>query len=109
VAIARALVNNPSLILADEEGRSDHRYEPDFVVELEKEIVMIEVKPESEIRDQKVQAKKQTAEKYCEVVNKNIGKFGIIKPWRYLIIPTSRITTYSTVHGLFGNSRETLV
>jgi type III restriction enzyme len=93
----------------DEEGRSDHRYEPDFVVELEKEIVMIEVKPESEIRDQKVQAKKQTAEKYCEVVNKNIGKFGIIKPWRYLIIPTSRITTYSTVHGLFGNSRETLV
>lgn len=84
----------------DSEGRSDHRYEPDFVVELEKEIVMIEVKPDAEINLPDVRAKKQTAEKYCDVVNRNIGKFGIVKPWRYIIAPTSRITIHSTIDGL---------
>ncbi|MFA7253502.1 MAG: DEAD/DEAH box helicase family protein [Patescibacteria group bacterium] len=84
----------------DSEGRSDHRYEPDFVVELEKEIVMIEVKPDAEISTPDVQAKKQTAEKYCDVVNRNIGKFGIVKSWRYIIAPTSRITIHSTIDGL---------
>jgi len=84
----------------DVEGESHHRYEPDFVVELENEIVMIEVKPESDISAPSVQAKKQTAERYCEVVNKNIGKFGIVKPWRYVIVPTNRITIQSTIDGL---------
>jgi len=42
----------------DEQGDSSHRYEPDFVAELKNEIVMIEVKPESEINDPSVQAKK---------------------------------------------------
>ena len=88
------------LFWRDAEGESHHRYEPDFVVEFEKEIVMIEVKPESEINNPDVQAKKQTAEKYCEIVNKNIGKFGIVKPWRYVIVPTSRITISSTVENI---------
>jgi len=84
----------------DSEGESHHRYEPDFVVELENEIVMIEVKPQGEIDTQSVQAKKQTADKYCEIVNKNIGKYGIVKPWLYIILPTDRITIRSTVQGL---------
>jgi len=85
----------------DAEGESNHRYEPDFVVELKNEIVMIEVKPESEINNPSVLAKKQTAEKYCEIVNKNIGKFGIVKPWKYLIVPTNKIIINSTIDGLF--------
>lgn len=88
----------------DSEGESHHRYEPDFVVELDEEIVMIEVKPEEEINTPSVQAKKKTAERYCEVVNQNIGKFGIVKPWRYVIIPTDRITLSSTVTGLINNN-----
>ncbi len=88
----------------DEQGDSSHRYEPDFVAELKNEIVMIEVKPESEINDPSVQAKKQTADKYCETVNKNIGKYGITKPWRYVIIPTEKITIHSTISGLLSGS-----
>ena len=84
----------------DEAGESHHRYEPDFVVELENEIVMIEVKPEEEINSPSVQAKKHTAEKYCEVVNKNFGKFGIVKKWRYKIIKTDDIKITSTIHSL---------
>ena len=87
----------------DAEGESHHRYEPDFVVELEHEIVMIEVKPKGEIDTQSVQAKMQTADKYCEIVNRNIGKYGIQKPWRYVILATDRISVRSTVEGLLVN------
>ena len=86
----------------DEAGNSQHRYEPDFVVEFEHEIVMIEVKPSGEIKDLDVQEKKKTANKYCELVSKNVGKFGITKPWRYVIVPTEKITVSSTVAGLLN-------
>ncbi|MDO9530488.1 MAG: DEAD/DEAH box helicase family protein [Syntrophales bacterium] len=81
----------------DEDGNSQHRYEPDFVVEFKNEIVMIEVKPSVEINTPDVQEKKKTAEKYCELVSKNIGSFGIVKPWRYVIVPTDKITISSTI------------
>lgn len=81
----------------DEQGDANHRYEPDFVVELDNEIVMIEVKPEEKIQDADVQAKKATAEHYCKLINENIWKFGITKPWRYVIVPTSKITITSTI------------
>ena len=84
----------------DEDGDSQHRYEPDFVVELNDRIVMVEVKPAQELNSPSVQAKKITAEKYCEVVNRNTGKFGIVKPWFYVIITTERISIQSTVEAL---------
>jgi type III restriction enzyme len=84
----------------DETGNSQHRYEPDFVVEFSDEIVMIEVKPGIEIRDIDVQEKKKTADKYCELISKNVGRYGIAKPWRYVIVPTEKITISSTVCGL---------
>ena len=81
----------------DEVGNSQHRYEPDFVVEFENEIVMVEVKPSVEIQNFDVQEKKKTAEKYCELVSKNVGRYGISKPWRYVIVPIEKITVSSTV------------
>ncbi|MFH1861101.1 MAG: TnsA endonuclease N-terminal domain-containing protein, partial [bacterium] len=86
----------------DESGNSNHRYEPDFVVEFKNEIVMIEIKPSMEINIPDVQGKKKTAEKYCELVTNNIGNFGIVKPWRYLIVATERITIISTAAGLLA-------
>ena len=86
----------------DEIGNSQHRYEPDFVVEFEREIVMIEVKPGGEIKDLDVQEKKKTADKYCELVSKDVGKYGITKPWRYVVVPTEKITVSSTVGGLLN-------
>jgi len=84
----------------DEEGSSHHRYEPDFVLEVESEFVMVEVKPLEEIDTFTVKEKKKTADKYCEIISKNIGKYGITKPWRYIIIPTENITVNSTVKHL---------
>lgn len=90
----------------DAEGNSHHKYEPDFVVECENEIVMIEVKPGQYIQDLEVQEKMKTAEKYCELVSNNIGNYGIVKPWRYVIVPTEKITISSTVIGLIGIGRD---
>ena len=84
----------------DAEGNSHHKYEPDFVIECENEIIMIEVKPRAEINMHDVQEKKNTAERYCELVSKNVGNYGIVKPWRYVIIPTDKITLSSTIGGL---------
>jgi type III restriction enzyme len=80
-------------------------YEPDFVVELVNEIILVEVKPENEIADLNVVAKKQTAEKYCELISQNIGKFEIIKPWRYVIVPTNRIKITATIGALLGGNK----
>jgi len=88
------------LFWRDTLGDSQHRYEPDFIVEFGDEIVMVEVKPPGEIETHDVQEKKKTAEKYCELVSANVGKFGIAKPWRYVIVPTDKITVTSTVAGL---------
>ena len=71
--------------------------------EFEDEIVMIEVKPIAEVKNTDVQEKKKTADKYCELVSKNRGKYGIAKPWRYVIVPTEKITVSSTVGGLLGS------
>lgn len=87
----------------DETGDSQNRYEPDFVVEFEKEIVMIEVKPDEEIEAYDVQEKKKTAEKYCELVSRHIGNYGIVKPWRYFIVPTGKISLTATIAGLLAN------
>ena len=90
----------------DEFGNSQHRYEPDFVVEFEHEIVMVEVKPSGEIKDADVQEKKKTADKYCEIISNNIGKYRIVKPWRYVIVPTERITITSTVAVLLKSEKS---
>ncbi|MGH7889834.1 MAG: Tn7 transposase TnsA N-terminal domain-containing protein, partial [Thermodesulfobacteriota bacterium] len=92
------------LFWRDEAGDSQHRYEPDFVVEFKDEIVMIEVKPTGEIDAPDVQSKKKTAEKYCELVSKNVGSYGIIKPWRYVIVPTDKISITSTVERLINRT-----
>ncbi len=70
------------------------------MVEFKNEVVMVEVKPSVEINTPDVQEKKKTAERYCELVSKNIGSFGIVKPWRYAIVPTEKITISSTIASL---------
>lgn len=86
----------------DEEGNSQHRYEPDFVVECADEILMVEVKERTKLNEVDVQEKKKTAEKYCELVSKNVGKYGIAKPWRYVLLPTDKITVSATVKRLLA-------
>lgn len=67
---------------------------------------MIEVKPDLEIPNDDVQAKQKAADTYCKVVSENIGSFGIVKPWRYIIVPTSKIKITATIMGILGFTND---
>ncbi|HGM3506449.1 TPA: DEAD/DEAH box helicase [Clostridioides difficile] len=66
------------------------QYEPDFVVETDTKVYLVEVKGEDKLNEPDVVAKKKRAIKYCEVVS-NWGKANGYKQWEYLFIPSMQI------------------
>ena len=64
-------------------------YEPDFVVETESTIYLVEVKGEDKLKDPDVIAKKKRGIQYCEVASR-WGKANGYKEWRYLYIPSKQ-------------------
>lgn len=74
-------------------------YVPDFVVETNEEIYLIEVKGEDKLNDADVIAKGKMAVKYCEVVS-NWAKANGRKEWRYIFIPSKEIQISSSIASL---------
>lgn len=72
-----------------------HSYEPDFVVETEGVIYLVEVKGEDKLNDPDVIAKKKRGIQYCEVATR-WGKANGYKEWRYLFIPSKRVMPNSS-------------
>ena len=71
-------------------NRQGNQYEPDFIVETEETIYMIEVKKDIDIATKEVQEKKKAGIKYCENATEYNLKNGK-KEWKYLIIPSSQV------------------
>ena len=72
-----------------------HNYEPDFVVETEGVIYLVEVKGEDKLNDPDVIAKKKRGVQYCEVASR-WGKANGYKKWRYLFIPSKQVMPNSS-------------
>ena len=70
-------------------------YQPDFVVETENLIYMVEIKGEDKLNDPDVLAKKDRGIEYCAVVSR-WGKANGYKEWRYVFIPSKQVQPYST-------------
>lgn len=70
-------------------------YEPDFVVETEETIYLVEVKGEDKLNDADVIAKKNRGIQYCEVASR-WGKANGYKEWRYLFIPSKQVMPNSS-------------
>ena len=70
-------------------------YEPDFVVETEDTISLVEVKSERDLNDPDVIAKKKRGILYCETVT-HWSEANGYKPWKYLFIPANQIYPNST-------------
>ena len=70
-------------------------YEPDFVVETEGVIYLVEVKGEDKLNDSDVIAKKKRGIQYCEVATR-WGKANGYKEWRYLFIPSKQVMPNSS-------------
>lgn len=70
-------------------------YEPDFVVETESSIYLVEVKGEDKLTDADVIAKKKRGIQYCEVTSR-WSKANGYKQWRYLFIPSKQVLPNSS-------------
>lgn len=71
------------------------RYEPDFVVETEDCIYIVETKAEKEVSAEDVQGKKKAAEEYCKNASEYTSSVGG-KPWKYILLPHTAVERTST-------------
>ena len=72
-------------------GKDGSNYEPDFIVETDSTIYMIEIKASKEIGDQEVNEKRVAAELYCKKATSFTTENGG-KPWRYIILRHDIVT-----------------
>ena len=66
------------------------QYEPDFVVETESDIYLVEIKRRDEVDDSDVLAKKERAVAYCALATAWARANGY-KPWTHLFIPDDEV------------------
>ena len=78
------------------------RYEPDFIVETDNEIFMIETKASNEINSKDVLEKAKAAEEYCKAASEwNDQNQG--KPWIYVLISHDEVRLNSSFKYLVEN------
>lgn len=71
-------------------GHEHREYQPDFIVENDNAILMIEVKSRSEMDDPIVLAKKEAAIKWCKHATNHASTYSG-KPWKYILIPHDEV------------------
>jgi len=65
---------------------NSRQYQPDFVVECQDTIYLVETKKAQDIYSEEVQEKKRSAMEYCKYASEYTAGHGG-KPWKYLLIP----------------------
>jgi type III restriction enzyme len=78
---------------------ADHSYEPDFIVETATMKYLCEPKRASEMDDPIVRDKARAAAEWCRYATSHAREHGK-KPWAYLLIPDTSITSAATLSGL---------
>ena len=74
---------------------NSRRYEPDFIVETNNEIYMIETKAENNVNNQEVKEKAKAAQLFCDRANQKAKK-----KWNYVIIPHGSVQLNMSFDGL---------
>ena len=75
-------------------------YQPDFVVEMQDRILIIETKRADEISDTVVLRKAETAALWAHIATEFHAKKTGGKPWSYLLVPHTDVVGNSTLAGL---------
>lgn len=77
------------------------RYNPDFIVETEDGLYVVEVKEEDKIqnKDKEVFGKAEQAIKWCETVSKDAKK-----PWKYKLIPHTAVNWNDSFRAIISRS-----
>jgi len=72
-------------------GTEQPEYIPDFVVETDTTIYMVETKARTDVNTQGVQAKASSAARWCKHASDYAAAIGT-KTWKYLLVPHDEIT-----------------
>ena len=73
------------------DGVEHRQYQPDFVAELNHEVLMVETKARNEMDDPMVRAKAEAAREYCNNASEYLQANGG-KPWRYVLVPHDEVS-----------------
>lgn len=84
-------------------ANNSKRYEPDFVVETQSTIYMLETKAANEIEDKDVLAKKESAEQYCKYATEYTSENGG-KPWQYVVIAHDNVSKTASFEYVIAKS-----
>jgi type III restriction enzyme len=71
-------------------GTEQPEYVPDFVAETDSTIYMVETKARTDVNTQEVQAKADSAARWCKRASDHAAEVGA-KPWKYLLLPHDEI------------------
>ena len=83
-------------------GNGAHKYEPDFIVETDDTIFMVETKSAAEVDDTNVLSKKASAEEYCKNATEyNLQHNG--KQWKYVLLPHDAVKRTSSFDFLMAH------
>lgn len=72
-------------------GTEQPEYVPDFVAETNSTIYMVETKARTDINTQEVQAKADSAARWCKHASDHAVEVGT-KPWKYLLLPHDEVS-----------------
>ena len=78
---------------------SGKEYEPDFIVETNSQMLLVEIKAKSELSDPSVQNKASAAKLWCHYASDHALKNGG-KAWKYLLIPDIEVLSNATLDAL---------
>lgn len=78
---------------------NSQRYVPDFVVETQTTMYLVEIKGEDKLNEENNLLKKQRAVKYCKVASVYCSAHDL-KEWKYLYIPSQQVQTNTSFHML---------
>ena len=80
-------------------GHESKQYVPDFVVECEDAVYMVEPKMAKDVDAKDVRDKAKAAVEYCKYASAHTAEHGG-KPWRYVLVPHTAVTLNRSVKSL---------
>lgn len=83
-------------------GNGAHKYEPDFIVETDQTIFMIETKKAKEVSDVDVRSKMDSAKEYCKNATEYNQEHGG-KTWKYVLLPHDTISRTNSFNFLIAS------
>ncbi|WP_414473570.1 DEAD/DEAH box helicase [Microvirga sp. M2] len=83
-------------------------YEPDFVVETDREKLIVEIKRKDEMDDPVVLSKAKAARKWVHHANEH-ARENDAKPWTYVLVPHDAVVPSATLSGLVARYAQTAI